>query len=93
MARIDSHSTGATILPFSQVAAIVVPHGLDYHPLVEVLVVQPGGDYGFPGFGDYPYGFTEVYVPLTESNFMVLHEDGTFTVLLNNLYDGEVIYI
>lgn len=94
MARIETAVGGASVFPFTQSAEVALAHAMGHRPMVQVLVKQPGGLYGFSGYGEENYGTANVYVPLPDPNYLVIHEStAIFRVLMNNYYDGEIVYL
>lgn len=93
MARIESVGT-SIVQPFDSVADVSVSHSLGHRPVVQILIRQPGGMYGYDGYGNNGYGYSEEFVPLADANFFLVHEDDSnFRVLMNNYYTGEIVFI
>jgi len=94
MARIESPVGTSFVHAFDGEAEVHVSHNLGHRLVVQVLVKPSGGLYGFGGFGDNGYGTTDLFVPLEDANYTLVHDDEeSFRVLMNNYYTGEIVYI
>lgn len=80
--------------PFEDVAEVTVPHNLGRLPVVQVLVVPPGGSYGGGGFGGGGFGTQPELEDLSEDFFELIHlDDNNFKIVFTNFYTGVILYI
>jgi hypothetical protein len=86
-------SAGGTVLPFSDVAEVDVYHNLGRRPMVQILKEETSGMFGFGGFGGGGFGSSTVQTIMNAENYSVYHlDENYFKLVMNDYYNGEILY-